>query len=244
MAKKIIVFIRFFKEEAHRDAFLRGDLYMNRLRFFKAYEEQDACNIGDKHEGVTGWYQPDQISRMTIKNNVTGEEHVIKSLAGPVVLGLTRHNDYHVYCMSTLCTDDELTFETFDELKSHMMLDVEKGDLGDYCVVVAASEFIARLDIALKAEVQAGNIVGRGMVEYFDPDTFNGSFEEDQAILQKRECFSHQKEYRIYVYDGTSGHDSRVINVGDLSDIAHSFHKRDFYTTVLINQKDDGSASD
>ena len=237
MSKKIIVFVRFFKKEAHRDAFLRGYLYMNRLRFFKAYEEQDGCNIGDVHEGTSSWHQPGTV-KITIKNNETGEEHELKDFAGPILMGLTRHNDYHVYCMSAVYGDDELTFDTFEALKSYMMLDVDKGDLGDYCAIVPAVELIKRIDSALRAEAEVGNIVGRGLVEYFDPDTFSGTFEEDQAIMRKKNSFSHQKEYRIFVYNGTSGEDARTLKLGDLSDIAHCCDKRDFHKTFVISQNE------
>lgn len=116
MSKKIIVLVRFFKKEIHRDAFLRGDLYMNRLKFFKAYEEHGVCNIGDVHEGTTSWHQPEGV-KLTIKNNETGEEHVLTDFAGPILIGLNRHNDYHVYCMSAIYGDDDLNFETFEDLR-------------------------------------------------------------------------------------------------------------------------------
>lgn len=235
MSKKIVVLVRFFKKEIHRDAFLRGDLYMNRLKFFKVYEEQDGCNIGDMHEGTSGWHQPGGV-KLTIKNNDTGEEHEITDFAGPIVMGLTRHNDYHVYCMSAVYGDDELTFETFEELRAYMTLDVDMGDLGNYCAIVPAVELIERIDKALTAEAQAGNIVGRGLVEYFDPSTFSGSFEEDDAIMRKKNSFSHQKEYRIFVYNGTSGDDARILSLGDLSDIAHCCDKNDFHKTLVISQ--------
>jgi hypothetical protein len=236
MAKKIVVLVRFFKTKNHRDAFVRGDLYMNRLRFFKAYEEQDSCNIGDRHEGTSGWYQPDQI-KVTIQDPYTGEDHVIKDFAGPVLIGLHRHNDYHVYCMSAVYGDDEAQFESFEEMRASMMLDVARGDLGDYCTIVEAKPFIERLDKTLRAEVDSGNVVGRGLVEYFDPDTFSGSFDEDQAIMRKKNCFAHQKEYRVYVYDGSKGDDARTINIGDISDIAFSCDKKDFEKHFQITQK-------
>ncbi|SFH12963.1 hypothetical protein [Pseudomonas sp. NFACC45] len=236
MAKKLYAFVRFFKTESHRDTFLRGDLYMNRLRFFKAYEEQDSCNIGDKHEGTSGWYQPDQI-RLTIQDSATGESRLITDFAGPILVGLTRHNDYHVYCMSAIYVDDESRFETFEELKSSIMLDVETGDLGNYCSVIEARVFIERLDEVLNIEAQAGSVVGRGLVEYFDPETFSGSFDEDQAIMRKKRCFSHQKEYRIFVYNGTSNADSRTINIGDLSDVAFNCLKADLNKHVTIDLK-------
>lgn len=236
MSKKIVVLVRFFKKEIHRDAFLRGQLYMNRLKFFKEYEEQDGCNVGDAHEGTSGWLQPGSV-KLTIKNGDTGEEHELTDFAGPIVMGLARHNDYHVYCMSAVYGDDELAFETFDELRAYMTLDVDKGDLGDFCVIVPAVELIERIDKTLRAEAKVGNIVGRGLVEYFDPDTFCGHFEEDEAIMRKKNSFSHQKEYRVYVYNGTSGDDARTIELGDISDIAHCCEKRDFHKTFIISEK-------
>lgn len=237
MSKKILALVRFFKKEVHRDAFLRGELYMNRLKFFKAYEEQEACNIGDVHEGTTGWYQPEGI-KLTIKNNDTGEEHLITDFAGPVLMGLNRHNDYHVYCLSAIWTDDDLKFETFEQLRSHTMLDLEKGDLGDYCVIFTTRDFFDRLDVVLKAEVESGHVVGRGLVEYFDPDTFSGSFEGDQAIMRKKSGFSHQKEYRIFIYNGTSGDDARSVNIGDLTDIAFVCDKKDIHKLLQLVPKE------
>lgn len=235
MATKIFALVRFFKTEAHRDSFLRGDLFMNRLKFFKAYEEDEACNIGDKHEGTSGWYQPDQV-KLTIQDPTTGEDHIIQDFAGPILIGLDRHNDYHVYCMSAIHGDDEAKFETFDELRSSMMLDVEKGDLGDYCSIVDAGPFMARLDKALQIEEHAGNSYGRGLVEYFDPETFNGSFDEDEAIFRKKKCFSHQKEFRIFVYNGTSGDDHKVLSIGDLSDIAFNCPKADLNKFLVLEE--------
>lgn len=237
MANILYALVRFFKTEAHRDSFLRGDLYMNRLKYFKAYEEEDACNIGDQHEGTTGWFQPDQV-KLTIQDPLSGVEHVIRDFAGPILIGMNRHNDYHVYCMSAMSLDDEAKFETFEELKSSVMLDVEKGDLGDYCSIIEARVFIERLDKAMEAEARAGNYWQRGPVKYFDPDTFNGSFDEDDAIFQKKNCFSHQKEYRICFYDGTSGDDPKIINIGDLSDVAFNCSKLDFHKYVVIAEKE------
>lgn len=237
MTTKLYALVRFFKTEAHRDSFLRGDLYMNRLKYFKAYEEEDVCNIGDKHEGTIGWFQPGQV-KLKIQIPETGEEFVIEDFAAPVVMGLNRHDDYHVYCMSAIHVDDEARFETFEEMRSSMMLDVKKGDLGDYCSIVDVSKFIGRLDKALKAEQKAGNGYSRALVEYFDPDTFNGSFDENEAIFRKKNCFSHQKEYRICVDNGTSGDDPRVINMGDISDIVFNCSKADFHRHVIMLEND------
>lgn len=246
MANMIYAFVRFFKTEAHRDSFLRGEIYMNRLKYFKKYEEADACNIGDKHEGISGWFQPDQI-KLRIGHPDTGKEFLLDHFAGPVVIGLRRHEDYHVYCMSALYCDSEDRFESLDELRSRVLLDTEKGDLGDYCSVIRGEDFVDRLHAALTDEEQLGHLVGSGLVDYFDPDTFHGAFngtgafEDDIAIFRKKNCFSHQKEYRFYVYNRTSGTDPRVLKLGDLSGITVNCLKTELNKIIEVGFLEEGA---
>ena len=236
VANILYAFVRFFKEEAHRDAFVRGDLYMNRLKFFKEYEEELISNVGDEHEGLYAWLQPDKMT-MTIDHPVTGEEIVVKGIAGPVTMGYSVHDNYHVYCMSTYHCDNTARFETFEAMQAHIAIDIQKGDLGEYCTIIDSQKFLERLDRCLTLEVQAGSRVGRGLVEYFDPEIFSGFFDGDQAILKKKNCFSHQKEYRVFVYNGTAGDDSRMLSIGDLSDISINCRKNELDKCFVMTPK-------
>lgn len=233
MAATIYAFVRFFKLESHREDFLRGDLYMQRLKYFKKYEESHKCNIGDEHEGLSGWLQPSDVT-VTIENNVTGETFQIDGLAGPFRFGYHHHDEYHVYCMSALYCDEDSDFESLEALRSAVMLDVSKGDLGDYCsVVFGMNQFFSRLEKKLKGLSEQR--VGHGFVDYYDPDTFSGTFDGDNAVLRKANCFSHQREFRIFAWDGTVGEDFRKLNIGDLSDIVFNCHKSELNTLVSLD---------
>ena len=46
----------------------------------------------------------------------------------------------------------------------------------------------------------------RGLVKYYDPDTFHMEISNETEIpFYKRDEFIHQKEYRIVIYTGTVG---------------------------------------
>jgi hypothetical protein len=232
MAATLYALVRFFKQESHREDFLRGNLYMNRLKYFRQYEEQDKCNIGDRHEGLTGWLQPEDV-KMTIEDNETGETFKIEGLAGPLRLGYHHHDEYHVYCMSALyCNDDSA--KTLEMIRSEAMLDVDKGDLGDYCsVIFGLDRFFSRVDSTLDGLTE--NRSNYGLVEYYDPNTFSGTFKGDEAFLRKASSFSHQREFRIFAWDGSKGNDARTLNIGDLSDIVFNCHKSELNKLVSLD---------
>ncbi|MBV4522198.1 hypothetical protein KVG88_19235 [Pseudomonas sp. SWRI74] len=234
MAATVYALVRFFKTESHREDFLRGDLYMQRLKYFKQYEESDKCNIGDRHEGLSGWLQPDDIVKLTIENNETGEIIHLDGLAGPLRFGYNHHAEYHVYCMSAMYAYDDSDVDNLDALRSEVMLDVSKGDLGDYCsVVFGMNQFFSRLNETLNG--LEGVRVGHGIVEYYDPDSFSGTFNGDEAVFRKSNYFSHQKEFRIFAWDGTEGENPRRLNIGDLSDIVFNCHKTELNTLVSLD---------
>lgn len=233
MSSTIYALVRFFKAESHREDFLRGDLYMHRLKYFKQYEEVDTCNIGDRHEGLTGWLQPDDV-KVTIEDNETGEVFHLDGFTGPLRIGYHHHAEYHVYCMSALYCDDDADLDSLDALKAEVMLDVNKGDLGDFCsVVFGMSKFEARLRKALNG--LENDRAGAGLVEYYDRDSFSGTFDGDDAVLRKASCFSHQREFRIFVWDGTKGENTRRLNIGDLSDITFNCHKSELNKLVTLD---------
>jgi hypothetical protein len=51
-------------------------------------------------------------------------------------------------------------------------------------------------------------------VNYYDPDTFSGSFDDLDALFAKRDEYSHQKEYRISIDTGV---DAITLDIGDIA---------------------------
>ena len=57
---------------------MQGRVYANRLSYFKDIEGTDDSGRADGHEGIIGWFQPNQ-GRLTINEiDITGD------LAGPI----------------------------------------------------------------------------------------------------------------------------------------------------------------
>ena len=58
----------------------------------------------------------------------------------------------------------------------------------------------------------------------------------------KRDEFIHQKEYRIVINTGTVGCDHRVLDVGDIRDIAFGVDTADVYSTTELRFTSPGPA--
>ena len=213
MSKTIFFFVKVFTKKTHAEDFLRGTLYSNRLAFFKKLEEDTQANRSDRHEAVVGWYQPDQISL-----TLNGRE--IKDLAAPVSLQMNQHNDLNVFCIYAAHSGpfEVITDENIFDLKDHLKIPSDCLTLGDYAVVVTqAKSFIDRVVGAVKDE---GFGLKAGLVEYYDPSAFSGSFSEDEAVFRKRKEFEYQREYRFSFDTGIPGDDPLKLKIGDISDIA------------------------
>ena len=48
----IFYLAKFFEKEKHAIDFMSGQLYLNKLSFFKGLEDNNSGNRGDKHEGT------------------------------------------------------------------------------------------------------------------------------------------------------------------------------------------------
>ncbi|WP_397448676.1 hypothetical protein [Pseudomonas sp. NA-150] len=234
MSNNIYAFVRFFKEEAHRESFIRGDLYMNRLQYFREYEESTGANIADMYEAPYAWFQGEGAS-ITVAGDAPGEEHHITDMLGMAIFKQSYFH-YHVYCMSALYLNDKDNFDSEEALYQKLLPFVDKGDLGEYCAVVPSKSFVMRMDKALADLSKAGTKSGHNLVEYYDPDTASVVFEGDKSILSKHLCYNHQREYRVYASDGSTGSESRIINIGDLSDIALRLGKHELRASIRLDR--------
>jgi hypothetical protein len=109
--KTIWYLVKFFSEEQHADQFIAGQLYLNRLSYFKKVEA--ACEDGrpDANEAVALWWQPADIL-INLSIGGIGETEITKNdLAAPISMSFDRHDYLHVFCMTAIYTDG---FECID----------------------------------------------------------------------------------------------------------------------------------
>lgn len=212
MSRTIFFFVKVFDKQEYAVDFIKGKLFSNRLSFFRKHEENESANRGDKHEGVVSWHQPDKI-RLEINGRV------MTDLAGPVMTQMNWHDHLNVFCIYAAHSGEfyEIFEETIENFKEQIAISEDCEKLGEYAVIVTnVTKFIERV----KAVVSSNNYgFNAGLVEYYDPASFNGAFLEDESIFRKRDEYKHQKEYRFSFDTGIEGNDPLILNIGDISDI-------------------------
>lgn len=211
---RIFFSVKVCSKEAHRDAFLDGNLHMNTLGYFKGYEESAAANVGDRHEATETLLQPGGFT-MTLGDFTVNQA----DLAGPAVIQRNAHNLLNVLCLYSV-HDREFPIvdsDTFEAFVDAQMMQPEVDDLGIFAaVVVNGKEFQQRVLDAIRRE----NFDGwAGLVDYYDPATFHGSFEAERVAFNKRKSYSHQREYRFVIYRGLEMEQAYTLQVGSLRDI-------------------------
>jgi hypothetical protein len=234
MSTIIYSYIKVFREEEHRDDFINGKLFMNRLSVFKGYEDAKENNIGDRFEAVSGWYQPTHVSL-----EIAGIEVPSADISAPISVQMESHNNLNIFCMYAVHSNEvkHISEETIDDFREHMKISAEIENLGDYCAIVYnCTEFNTRTLDAIKKYRFSGSM---GLVKYYDPETFSGNIEPDQAAFHKQLNFKHQKEYRIAIDRQQPGLDHFLLNIGNISDICITCKTSEINSMLEINLPQD-----
>lgn len=228
MSNKILFFVKIFQNEKYLNDFISGKLFMNRLSYFQEIEGDLDDNRGDKHEGVLGWLQPDKVAMKFGDIAISPE-----SLAGPVMIQMNHHKNLHVFCMYAGYVEDQENLDkTPEELLERIKLSEDCLNLGEFAAVIHnPREYMNRVKKAGQYLEYTG---GAKCVEYYNPDTFHGSFPEHDVIFKKRLEYSHQKEYRIYLDTKTNDDNPYVLDIGDASDIVTTCKSADINSNFQV----------
>jgi len=228
MKKIILLFIKFFDEEWKADAFLKGNLYCNKISYFKNVEDDE--QRGDRHEAVSLWLQPKgQKIELTV-NDSNGRffrsiEITEKDLAAPTSMSFTHHERFHIFCMYAACiTEFEEECNTEEEkqqlverLNAELQVATECYKMGKYAVMIDRMKFLERV----KTEFAKCGLAPFGrLVDYYDDQTFNGPIPYKDIIFNKQKKYSHQNEFRIAFDAKDVGDGPQTVNIGSIADFA------------------------
>ena len=216
--------LKIFENKQYADSFLRGEMYANRLSWFREIEGSDGR--GDEYEGAVMLQRDHLVIHMKASDGETGEvlsESTITKddLAAPPVIKQAVFDDLNLFCMYAGHSRDfqPKTDDPLQELQKHIEIPEECLQLGRYAVGIKdAPAFLRRIQVAANRE---GYSIYRGLVEYYDPEV--GTPLEPltmKTALRKRDDFAHQREYRFVIDTDTTGSDAITLNIGDISDIA------------------------
>ena len=210
--------VKFFGKETYADDFVRGQIFANRLSKFKQAEDsEDSDKSGrmDRHESTTAWLQPGKCS---VKIN--GMD-ISDDLAGPLQVQMDWLNHLNVFCVHAAHSGDlnlaSLSNDNVEALRQELTIPPKCLDLGKYAVVVMnVPEFVKRMRDSARAK---GYGIRYGLVQYYDPETFHGNFDDEEAAFRKQNRYSFQREFRFAMNSGSLGEEPLVMDIGDISDI-------------------------
>jgi hypothetical protein len=150
-ASQVAAFVKFFSEESHADQFIRGGLYVRKLRYFQQLERSKTDDDRpDAHEAVVAWHQPDRVE-LTIEFAGFDPINIGQSdLAGPVSISRNFYSDMHLFCMSTLSLPDPALLEgDRSEVEAQMQAAFQVDNrclrFGPHAVLVRRQQFLTRL---------------------------------------------------------------------------------------------------
>ena len=223
-------FVKFFEAECYAKDFLSGKLYMNSIQGFKKWTDTAGELRGDPFEGIIALYQPTKIEDIKLGDYIIpGSE-----LATPIVMHGNDLLKENVFCMYSLNSSghDSVSSETLNQFRRTIELHESCFGLGKHCVAILdAQKFLERCTAAateLKLDTRMD------LVRYFDEKDFHGFLDPNFHGFQKRIKFQDQREYRIKIDFKNVSPEARILEVGDLSDIARLTTPEEFNSALEI----------
>ena len=124
-------------------------------------------------------------------------------------------------------------FATTVEFEQALKIPQKNISLGQHSAVVTnVKEFLQRV----KAAAGKQNVALRGeLVNYYDPITFHGHFEEEDIPFSKQIRFAHQREYRLVANRQDSDASQYKLDIGSLRDITHMISIETLNASIKIS---------
>ena len=226
----IFFLCKFFDNADHASDFMNGRLFANKLSYFQNLEEPDRARRGDRHEGIVAWGQPG-----IIKVEINGHDFS-NDLAAPASLSSNRLSEFNVICMHAgyVGNSDTRPLEDLRQIRKRLLIPEVCKKFGQIAVVIKSGpEFLNRVKVAVQLRCYRE---AHGLVEYYDPLTFNGFFPGISGAFRKQEKFRSEREYRIVFENGSMGTDAIVLDISHIGDIAMCSTIDEINHTMRIEQ--------
>lgn len=219
----IFFLAKVFQQSEHTDAFLRGEMFANRLSYFKKIEGHDGR--GDENEGAI---MP-QIDNLILKlesmdlktGGIDGVTLTADDFSAPPIIHPGWFDHINIFCMYAAYIDgvQGISSDGLQEFKSRLEIPTGYSMLGKHAVVVTnTTEFLRRVKLAAD---RAGYGIGGKLVRYFDPAVGTPLSRWDvETIFTKRTEYEYQREFRLAINTRTNGCCPVILHIGAIKDIA------------------------
>ena len=215
----IFFLVKFCDKKSYADDLLQGKVYFNRLSNFKENKLSETYGRLDRYEGATAWLQPGNL-RLELNGMDLSDD-----LAGPLTVQMNWLNYLHIFCMHAAYSSNldmaELDNIDIEDLRRELTIPNDCFSLGEHAVVVTnVPKFIKRMEVAANA---VSYRFTRGLVKYYDPETFHGQFQDVESIFWKRDVYSFQREFRFLIDSRSMDDHPRILDIGNIEDITLQF---------------------
>lgn len=240
MASKVVAFVKLFSNESHADQFIKGVLYMRRLRYFQQLEAPEKDDgRADAHEAPVSWHQPDRIELVLGFPGFDPIKIGKNDLAGPLFITRNFYSDMHLFCLTALSIPDPSLLqgghdEVQAKLQAAIQLDARCLEFGPHAVIVSAERFLPHLRQSLE---RCNHWFKADIVDYYDETTFHGEFAAEDVPFRKQSRFAYQKEFRVCLQTPTAGDEPLTFEIGDMSNFAIKVRSADINASIKVTLK-------
>ena len=228
-----LLLIKVTSKPDHADQFLRGDLYCNRLKYFR-HQEND-MQRGDRFE-ASMVYPPDSLLTLSNTNLKTGESVTWTippgDLAANIWLRPNAYDHLSLFCMYAVDFRDLRKTPNNDAIRT-VELPEKLWEFGEHAVVVFdVPTFIQRVE---RAALARNYKFYRSRVVYYDPILGLPDVPLNESLaFFKRNQFAHQKEFRFAFNNSIAGNNAITVSIGNISDIAIPASKDNIRQKLLM----------
>ena len=229
----IFLLVKFFEKPTYAADFVSGRMFCNTVASFKKHEALEDSGRLDRNEGTIAWLQPG-LGRLEI-NGID----LTPGLAEPLQMQRSWLDYLHLFCMHAVHAGKfdlaNLSNETIEDFRQALLIPDRCGELGSHAVVVTnVREFVSRMETAIQLRRCQ---MWRDLVQYYDPTTFHGSFEDVQALFRKQRQDSYQREFRFVINTGLESGSPLWLNIGSIADITLRFDASELNGEQLLGGK-------
>ena len=232
MSYNIFSLIKIFQNKSYLDDFLDGNLYMNRISYFRNNKKYPNDDKYDANEGIIGWFQPDKM-----KVFIAGHEIPSSDIIEPIKTKNNKISNTPIFCLYSINNRDfgDINANNIKEFQKHMILNNKVHSLGEFCVIVTRTKpFLDRVN---EASQNLNLKTISKLVNYYDPKIFHGSFNSYDPIFMKQNNYLHQNEFRIAIISEINGNDAYIFKIGNIRDICHVCDTKDINKIIKLEWK-------
>ena len=226
----VFFLIKFFNNQQYADEFIRGRVFCNRISRFKDGAPNDATGRVDPNEGTIVWMQPGQVQLQLNGRDMSDD------LAGPISVQRDWLNHLHLFCLHAVHNGnldlENTPNDNLEDLRREMMIPEACFSLGEHAVVVRdVPRFISQMQSAARAKNYR---IAKGLVKYYNPESFHGHFRDVESVFWKQAQLSYQREFRFLIDSRIPSDRPLFLEIGDISGITHRLKSTELNGEELI----------